>query len=123
MLYSEDGKQVYMTADGGIVVEAKGQDVVVNNARNVIWNCTGDFTQNVGGKYKVAAAGGVEFDTPTTTTSGSFSAAGDITDNTGSGNAASMATMRTDYNEHDHDVVDVQTGGSTVTTSKPTPTE
>jgi phage baseplate assembly protein V len=46
MLYSQDGKQVYMTADGGIVVNAKGQNVVVNGAANVTWNCSGTFTLN-----------------------------------------------------------------------------
>ena len=113
MLYSQDGKSVYMTAAGGIVVEAKGQDVVVNDARNVVWNCSGDFTQNVGGKYKVVAAGGIEFDTAL------VAATGDVQDNNGT-NEATMKTMRTDYDEHGHPVVNVQTGGSTIISGTPT---
>jgi phage baseplate assembly protein V len=46
MLYSEDGKQVYLTADGGIVVEAKGQNVVVKDAANVTATASGTFTVN-----------------------------------------------------------------------------
>lgn len=107
MLYSQDGKHVYLTASGGIVVEAKGQDVVVNDARNVTWTCTG--------KFKVVAPGGVEFDTPL------VSSTGDIQDNS-STNAATMKTMRTDYDEHEHPVPNVQSGSSTATTGTPNPT-
>lgn len=35
MVYSQDGKYIKFTASGGIVIEAQGQDVVVNNAANV----------------------------------------------------------------------------------------
>lgn len=46
MLYSQDGKYVYMTASGGIVVEAKGQPVTVNDASNVTCNASGTLTVN-----------------------------------------------------------------------------
>jgi phage baseplate assembly protein V len=115
MLYSQDGKYVYLTASGGIVVEAKGQDVVINDARNVTWNCSGDFTQNVGGKYKVVAGGGVEFDTSLVKSSG------DMQDNAGT-NSETMATMRTVFNGHDHVVTGVQSGSSQVTSNTPIPT-
>jgi phage baseplate assembly protein V len=46
MLYSEDGKQVYLTAGGGIAVEAKGQNVVVNDAADVTATASGTFTVN-----------------------------------------------------------------------------
>lgn len=46
MLYSQDGKHVYLTADGGIVVEAKGQNVVVNDAANVTVNASGQLEIN-----------------------------------------------------------------------------
>ncbi|MBB3256856.1 phage baseplate assembly protein V [Paraburkholderia bannensis] len=46
MIYSQDGKQVYLTADGGIIVEAKGQNVVVNDAENVTCNARGTLTVN-----------------------------------------------------------------------------
>jgi phage baseplate assembly protein V len=105
MLYSEDGKSVYVTAAGGIVVEAKGQDVVVNDARNVTWNLSGKLT--------ITAPGGVEFITPI------VASTGDIQDNTAT-NENTMAEMRTKYDEHGHPVVNVQTGGSTITTGTPT---
>lgn len=113
-LYSQDGKSVYLTASGGIVVDAKGQDVVVNNARNVTWNCSGDFTQNVSGKYKVVAGGGVEFDTSL------VKASGDMQDNF-STNPDTMKSMRTSYNGHNHVVNGIQTGSSQVTSATPIP--
>lgn len=116
MLYSQDGKQVYMTASGGIVVEAKGQDVVVNDARNVTWNCSGDFTLNCGGKFNVVAPGGSKFTTPT------VQSTGDMQDNTAT-NSHTMAQMRSIYNTHTHPVTGVQTGGSTVTSNAPNQTE
>ena len=87
MLYSQDGKQVYLTADGGIVVEAKGQPVTINDASDVTCNCSGVF--------KVIAPGGVVFDAPT------VSATGDIIDQSETG-GKSMASMRATYNDHDH---------------------
>lgn len=116
MLYSEDGKYVYMMASGGIVVEAKGQNVVVNNAADVVWNCSGDFTLNIGGKFNVVAPGGSNFTTPT------LQSSGDIQDNA-STNSRTMAQMRQLYDEHEHPVVDIQTGGSTINTGTPTVTE
>jgi len=88
MIYTQDGKQIYLTAGGGIVVDAKAQPVTVNNASDVTWTCTG--------KFKVVAPGGVEFDTPT------LKSTGDIVDNADS-NEASVATMRGTYNGHNHD--------------------
>ncbi|NYH21380.1 phage baseplate assembly protein V [Paraburkholderia bryophila] len=46
MLYSQDGKSVYLTASGGIVVEARGQPVIVNDASNVTCNASGTLTVN-----------------------------------------------------------------------------
>ncbi len=115
MLYSEDGKQVYLTASGGIVVTAKGQDVVVNGAKNVSVNCTGDFTVNCGGRFNVTAPGGVSFQAPL------VAASGDVQDNAGS-NAATMKTMRAEYDVHEHPVPNVQPGSATATTGTPVPT-
>lgn len=104
MLYSQDGKSVYITASGGIVVEAKGQNVVVNNAANVTCNCSG--------VYKVVAPGGVQFVTPL------VSSTGDIQDNSAT-QPRTMATMRAIYNAHNHNVANVQAGGSTVVSNPP----
>jgi phage baseplate assembly protein V len=108
MIYSQDGKYVYLTASGGIVVEAKGQPVTVNDASNVTVNCSGVF--------KVVAPGGVQFVTPTVTSTG------DMQDNTGT-NSHTMAQMRSIYNTHTHPIANVQTGSSTINTNAPSQTE
>jgi len=102
-LYSEDGKYVYLTAGGGIVVEAEGQDVVVNNARNVTWNLSGKLT--------IVAPGGIDMQTPQVST-------GDMQDNYETNNRT-MKGMRDVFNEHHHPVKNVQPGGATVTSDKP----
>ena len=104
MLYSQDGKYVYMTASGGIVVEAKGQPVTINDASNVTCNCSGVF--------KVVAPGGVQFVAPTVTSTG------DIQDNTAT-NSHTMAQMRSIYNGHNHAVPNVQLGGPGTTSNGP----
>jgi phage baseplate assembly protein V len=108
MIYSQDGKSVYLTASGGIVIEAKGQPVTINDASDVTCNCSG--------KFKVVAPGGVEFDTPT------VKSTGDIQDNT-STNSHTMAQMRSIYNTHNHPVPNVQLGGPGATTNGPNQTE
>jgi phage baseplate assembly protein V len=108
MIYSQDGKSVYLTASGGIVIEATGQPVTVNDASNVTVNCSGVF--------KVVAPGGVQFVAPTVTSTG------DIQDNTAT-NAHTMAQMRSIYNGHEHPVPNVQLGGPGTTTSPPNTTE
>ncbi|WP_175829724.1 phage baseplate assembly protein V [Burkholderia cepacia] len=112
ILYSQDGKRVYLTASGGIVVEAKGQDVVVNDAANVTWNCSGDFKIVAGGKFSVVAPGGTDFDTPM------LASTGDMQDNTGTNNET-MKGMRDLYDTHTHNVVEVQGGQSTITSNVP----
>lgn len=96
MLYSQDGKYVYLTGSGGIVVEAKGQNVTVNDATTVTIN----------------ASAGVVMNTPL------MSVSGDIIDNAAT-NAHTMKQMRSIYNGHTHPVTSIQTGGSTVTSSAP----
>ncbi|RQV20670.1 phage baseplate assembly protein V [Burkholderia cenocepacia] len=111
ILYSEDGKSVYLK-NGSIVVEAKGQDVVVNDAANVTWTCSGDFKIVTGGKFSVVAPGGSEFDTPM------LSSVGDMQDNTGT-NSETMKGMRELYDSHTHNVQEVQGGNATITSNKP----
>jgi len=96
MLYSQDGKSVYLTATGGIVVEAKGQAVTINNASTVTIN----------------AATKVRMVTPL------LEVTGDIIDNAAT-NSHSMAQMRTIYNSHTHPVPNVQVGGPGTTTNGP----
>ena len=79
MLYSEDGKWIYLTAGGGIVVEAAGQEVTVNGAT----------------KVTIIASDSIEMDTPL------LKVTGDILDNSAT-NTRTIAQMRTTYNGHDH---------------------
>jgi len=89
MLYSEDGKQIYLTASGGIVVEAKGQDVTVNNATTVTINASTEILMN----------------TPL------LKVTGDILDNSGT-NTKTIAQMRTVYDGHHHGGVTPGAGSS-----------
>ncbi|WNC90963.1 phage baseplate assembly protein V [Paraburkholderia sp. FT54] len=100
MLYSQDGKYVYLTASGGIVVEAKGQAVTVNDATTVTIN----------------ASTGVVMNTPL------LKVSGDIIDNAAT-NPHTMAEMRTIYNGHNHQVPNVQLGGPGTTTNPPSQAE
>lgn len=100
MLYSQDGKSVYLTAAGGIVVEAKGQTVTVNSASTVTIN----------------AATKVRMVTPL------LEVTGDIIDNVGS-NTHNLAQMRSIYNSHTHKIANVASGSSTVTSNTPIQTE
>ena len=89
LLYSEDGKQIYLTASGGIVVEAKGQDVTVNNATTVTINASTEILMN----------------TPL------LKVTGDILDNSGT-NTKTIAQMRTVYDGHHHGGVTPGAGSS-----------
>ncbi|HDR9834525.1 TPA: phage baseplate assembly protein V [Burkholderia multivorans] len=96
MIYSQDGKQIYLTASGGIVVNAQGQDVVVNGATNVTINASDEVVMN----------------TPI------LKVKGDILDNYET-NERTMAGMREVSNLHTHKVVDVQPGGATIESNVP----
>lgn len=74
------GKYIYLTEDGGIVINANGSDVTVNGAETLTMNAAEKIVAN----------------TP------SFQCTGDIIDNTGT-NEQTMAGMRTTYNGHNHD--------------------
>lgn len=94
MLYDQWGKYIKLTESGGIVIEAKGADVTVNDAANVTIN----------------ASTGVTMNTPF------LKVTGDIIDNSGT-NQHSLAQMRSIYNSHTH--AGVTTGsGSTGTPSE-----
>ncbi|HDR9036127.1 TPA: phage baseplate assembly protein V [Burkholderia vietnamiensis] len=96
MLYSQDGKSVYLTAGGGIVVDAKGQSVTVNDATIVTIN----------------AATKVRMVTPR------LECTGDIVDNCDT-TGRSMAADRLIFDGHNHNVRNVQGGSSTITSDTP----
>ncbi|HDM8409128.1 TPA: phage baseplate protein [Yersinia enterocolitica] len=64
----------------------------------------------------ITAPDGVEMQTPLLHVSGNITADGNITDNAGT-QAASLKELRDKYNTHDHDVVNVQGGSSTITSN------
>nr|WP_314487643.1 phage baseplate assembly protein V [uncultured Pseudomonas sp.] len=90
MLYDLWGKSVHLTKAGGIVVEAQGAPVTVNNATTVTIN----------------AADSVELVTPLLHVTGDIVAGGNITDS-----VRSMAADRKLFNSH--------TNGSGTTTPSP----
>ncbi|HDZ8861661.1 TPA: phage baseplate protein [Yersinia enterocolitica] len=67
-------------------------------------------------KANITAPDGVEMQTPLLHVSGDITADGNITDNAGT-QAASLKELRDKYNSHDHDVVNVQGGSSTITSN------
>jgi phage baseplate assembly protein V len=96
MLYSQDGKYVYMTSEGGISVFANGQPVNVTGATIVT----------------ITAADEVVMNTPL------LKCSGDILDNYET-NSRTVAGMRTVANGHTHKVPNVQGGSSTVESDPP----
>lgn len=100
VIYTQDGKQIYLTANGGIKISANRQPVEVDNATTVTIN----------------AATKIRMVTPR------LECTGDIVDNCDT-IGRSMAADRVIFDEHEHPVVNVQTGGSTINTGTPTVTE
>lgn len=94
VLFNQWGLYVLMT-EKGIVVEANGEDVTVNNARNI----TATATESV------------KLITPT------LFVTGDVIDHCEE-NKTTLKQLRDAYNDHDHDVENVQSGGSTKTSKK-----
>lgn len=90
MVYDLWGKSIYLTKDNGIVVEAGGTPVTVNNATTVTIN----------------AATAVEMNTPLLRVTGDIEAGGNVKDS-----VRTMAADRLIFNEH--------TNGSGTTTPTP----
>ncbi|ANI29432.1 phage baseplate assembly protein [Yersinia entomophaga] len=67
-------------------------------------------------KANITAPDGVEMTTPLMHVTGNITAGGNITDNAGT-QSASLKELRDKYNAHDHDVVNVQGGSSTITSN------
>ncbi len=114
-IYDSLGKYVWLTASG-IVVEAKGQPVTVNDASTVTVNASTSVLIN---SPATKITGTLEVDGAVTMkqacdVTGALSSATSVSDPTGT-----MQGMRNIHNEHEHPVVDVQGGTSTVTSNIP----
>jgi phage gp45-like len=81
--------------ENGILVNANGKDVEVNNSTNVTINASKSILAN----------------TPL------FQCTGDIVDNCNT-NSSTLKALREAYNDHDHDVDKVQGGEDKVTSEK-----
>ncbi|EGG3071014.1 phage baseplate assembly protein V [Salmonella enterica] len=95
MVYDQWGHHIRLTKEG-IVLEAAGGNVVVNNAATLEVNATEQVKLNT---KKLLVTG-------------------DIIDNCG-GNPVTMRALREAYNRHDHDIQGVKSGGDSVR-SQPT---
>ncbi|BFI54611.1 phage baseplate assembly protein [Yersinia pseudotuberculosis] len=91
VIYSQWGQYVKLT-EAGIIIEANGQPVTVNNATEVTVN----------------ASVKVRLNTPL------LEVSGDIVDNAGS-NGTTLKTLREAYNTHNHQLKNVQGGSATLT--------
>ncbi|MFD1557097.1 phage baseplate assembly protein V [Paraburkholderia silviterrae] len=96
MLYNGPAGTSLYLANGQVVLNANGQPVNVNGATIVM----------------ISASTEVIFDTPV------LKCTGDIVDNYET-NSSTLKQLRAAHDGHDHEVVDVQTGGSTITTTPP----
>lgn len=72
-----------------------------------------EFADN---KINIVAPNGVNITTPDMYVSGNIRAGGDITDNVGT-QSASLKTLRDKYDQHKHQVQNVQSGSSTITST------
>lgn len=94
VVYNQWGLNIHLT-ENGVFVDAKGKNVEVNNATTVTINASESIFAN----------------TPL------FKCAGDIVDNCNS-NTKTVKQLRDAYNDHDHEVKEVQSGESTITSEK-----
>lgn len=107
-IYDSRGQSIWLTPNG-IVVNGAGLPLTVNNTPTVTVNASAEVELNT---PLLNVTGGIK-------AGGAIAAAGDITDNTGSGNAKTMANMRQIYDSHDHPVSGVQAGSSSVVSGVP----
>ncbi|MGK3234574.1 phage baseplate assembly protein domain-containing protein [Klebsiella quasipneumoniae] len=95
VMYNQWGLYIQLT-EAGISIDAKGQDVTVNNAKNL----TATATEQV------------KLITP------KLLVTGDVIDNCETNNKT-LKQLRDAYNEHDHEVKGVEHGNDAVTSEKP----
>lgn len=95
VMYNQWGLYIQLT-ENGISIEAKGQDVTINNAKNL----TATATEQV------------KLITP------KLLVTGDVIDNCET-NDKTLKQLRDAYNDHDHEVKGVEQGNDAITSEKP----
>ncbi|MFP8757161.1 phage baseplate assembly protein [Klebsiella grimontii] len=95
VMYNQWGLYIQLTEDG-ISIDAKGQDVTINNAKNL----TATATEQV------------KLITP------KLLVTGDVIDNCET-NDKTLKQLRDAYNDHDHEVKGVEQGNDAITSEKP----
>ncbi|WP_224375863.1 phage baseplate assembly protein domain-containing protein [Klebsiella grimontii] len=95
VMYNQWGLYIQLT-EAGINIDAKGQDVTVNNAKNLTATAT-EQAKLITPKLLVT---------------------GDVIDNCET-NDKTLKQLRDAYNDHDHEVKGVEQGNDTVTSEKP----
>lgn len=95
VMYNQWGLHIQLT-ENGISIDAKGQDVTVNNAKNL----TATATEQV------------KLITP------KLLVTGDVVDNCET-NDKTLKQLRDAYNDHDHEVRGVEQGNDAITSEKP----
>jgi len=76
------------------------------------------YVEFADGRINIVSPSGVTIDTPLAHFTGNVTAAGNITDNSGS-QSSSLKSLRDAYNSHTHTVSGVQSGSSTVNSNTP----
>lgn len=114
-VYDNLGKSIYLSA-AGIVVQAGGQPVTVENASTVTVTANTSVTLNT---PATKVTGTLEVDgnatfKGTAAVTGALSSATSVADPKGT-----MDAMRTVHNDHDHPVTGVAAGTATVTSNTP----
>ena len=94
VVYNQQGMNIHLT-EAGIFIDAKGKDVEINNATNITATATKQ----------------VKLITPELLVTGEIIANCET-------NNSTLTSLRDAHNNHDHDVKNVQTGGSTITSEK-----
>jgi phage gp45-like len=107
-IFDNKGSSIYLQ-DGQIITVTAVQSI------NLITNATVNVTSPT---VTINASSEVNFQSPTVKMSGELLVAGNITDLTAS-QSSTLASLRADFDAHDHTVPGVEAGGSTVTTSRP----
>lgn len=130
VIYNMQAKTYTFVTASGARIDIDGGANRTTSVNNDTDNVQGNWTVNVSGNATIKSGGNIDFEASGSATykasahhfigpidgNATISAAGDITDLTGSGNTRTVGNMRTVYDGHDHPYTD---DGNPMTTGKP----